>query len=257
MITAKDLVPAEWSRESPWHDAGYDTAWVPADASASVFTGGKGWNQGHKEETCVWDASWISVLRRIVWDTDRADVNEIEWMWWEDSDRVAAHTQRAGEWVAYSRQNSIMIESHWLARSKGGQSEFVIRIEDGRKLFNEHTGLQYEINLAALTQTNVMTSFVRPLLRRNARVLHAAALSVQCCMRVLIAKGLLMRRRSEKVAARKRKDVSNKRTCAAIIVQRAFRSCPRNTKKPIPLTDDEQEIESGKSVVAPADVCCL
>jgi hypothetical protein len=170
MITAKDLVPAEWSRESPWHDAGYDTAWVPADASASVFNGGKGWNQGHKEETCVWDASWISVLRRIVWDTDRADVNEIEWMWWEDSDRVAAHTQRAGEWVAYSRQNSIMIESHWLARSKGGQSEFVIRIEDGCKLFHEHTGLQYEINLASLTQTNVMTSFVRPLLRRNSRV---------------------------------------------------------------------------------------
>ena len=68
-----------------------------------------------------------------------------------------------------------------------------------------------------------------------------------------VARGWFERR----VAARKRKDVSNKRTCAAIIVQRAFRSCPRNTKKPIPLTDDEQEIESGKSVVAPADVCCL
>ncbi len=41
--------------------------------------------------------------------------------------------------------------------------------------------------------------------------------------------------------------MSNKRNCAAIIVQRAFRSCPRNTKKPILLTDDEQEIESGQS----------
>ena len=135
--------------------------------------------------------------RRILWDTDRADANESEWMWWEDRYRVEAHTQRVGEWVAYSRQNSIMIESHWLARSKGGQSEFVIRIEDGRKLFHEHTGLQYEINLAALTQTNVMTSFVRPLQRRNVRMLHAAALSVQCSVRVMIAKGLLTRRRSK------------------------------------------------------------
>jgi hypothetical protein len=179
MIPAKDLVPAEWSRKSPWHDAGYDTAWVPADASVSVFKGGKGWDQGNKEETCVWDASWITVLRRIVWDTDRADVNEIEWMWWEDSNRVAAHTQRVGEsrWVAYSRQNSTMIESHWLARSKGGQSEFVIRIEEGRKLFHEHTGSHYEINLTTSTQTNVMTSFVRPLLRRNVRELCAASSS--------------------------------------------------------------------------------
>ena len=252
MIPAKDLVPAQWSRESPWHDAGYDTAWVPADASASVFTGGKGWNQGHKEETCVWDASWISVLRRIDWDTDRADVNEIEWMWWEDSNRVAAHTQRVGEWVAYSRQNSIMIESHWLARSKGGQSEFVIRIEDGRKLFHEHTGLQYEINLAALTQTNVMTSFVRPLLRRRRE--RIVERMVEAAVKLeSVARGWFGRR----VAARKRKDMSIKRTCAAIIVQRAFRSCPRNTKKPILLIEDEQEIESGQSVVAPADMCCL
>jgi hypothetical protein len=42
-----------------------------------------------------------------------------------------------------------------------------------------------------------MTSFVRPLQRRNVRVLHAAALSVQCSVRVMIAKGLLTRRRSK------------------------------------------------------------
>ncbi len=68
-----------------------------------------------------------------------------------------------------------------------------------------------------------------------------------------VARGWFGRR----VAARKRKDMSIKRTCAAIIVQRAFRSCPRNTKKPILLIEDEQEIESGQSVVAPADMCCL
>ena len=113
---------------------------------------------------------------------------------------------------------------------------------------------------------------------RNRR--RVAALIVQCSMRVLIAKRRVNRTRRERiveriveasvkvqsvargwfgrrVAARKRKDVSNKRTCAAIIVQRAFRSCPRNTKKPILLTEDEQEIKSGQSVVAPADMCCL
>ena len=89
---------------------------------------------------------------------------------------------------------------------------------------------------------------------------RVAALTVQCSMRVLIAKRRVNRTRRERivegiveasvkiqsvargwferrVAARKRKDVSNKRTCAAIIVQRAFRSCPRNTKKPILLTE--------------------
>jgi len=90
--------------------------------------------------------------------------------------------------------------------------------------------------------------------RQNHR--RAAALTMQCSDGVSVeriveasvkiesvARGWFGRR----VAARKRKDVSNKRNCAAIIVQRAFRSCPRNTKKPILLTDDEQEIESGQS----------
>ena len=167
MVLAKDLVAEGWTHESPWHDAGYDTAWVPADCIPSVFRGGAGWSQGHKEETCVWDGSRISVQRRIVWDTDRTDVNEIEWMWWEDSSRVAAHTHRVGEWVPYSRQISIMIESHYLARqTRGGQNEFVIRIEGGRKIFHEHTGLQYEINLTAMTQKNVMTGYERRLQRR-------------------------------------------------------------------------------------------
>jgi hypothetical protein len=56
-----------------------------------------------------------------------------------------------------------------------------------------------EINLTAFTQTNVMTIFVRPLQRRNVRVLHDAALSVLCSVRVLIAKGLLTRRRSTRI----------------------------------------------------------
>ena len=49
MVLAKDLVAEGWTHESPWHDAGYDTAWVPADCIPSVFRGGAGWSQGHKE----------------------------------------------------------------------------------------------------------------------------------------------------------------------------------------------------------------
>jgi hypothetical protein len=44
-----------------------------------------------------------------------------------------------------------------------------------------------------------MTSFVSPLQRRNVRVLHAPALSVLCSVRVLIAKGLLTRRRRQRI----------------------------------------------------------
>ena len=63
MIPAKDLVPGEWSRSSLWNDAGYDTAWVSPDCPAHVFIGGAGWSEGHKEETCVFDASRVTVLR--------------------------------------------------------------------------------------------------------------------------------------------------------------------------------------------------
>ena len=94
---------------------------------------------------------------------------------------------------------------------------------------------------------------------------RAAALTVQNSVRVWLAKRLVTRRRSarileasvklqsaargwfaNRVAMRKRKDVSNRRTCAAVILQRAFRSCPRNSMKPILLTRDEQEIETGQ-----------
>ena len=92
----------------------------------------------------------------------------------------------------------------------------------------------------------------------------AAALMVQCSTRVWLAKRLMTRRRSERilqasvklqsvargwfanrVVKRKRKDESNRRTCAVVVIQRAFRSCPRNRIKPVVLIDDEQEIETG------------
>ena len=111
-VPAKDLVPDKW------HDAGYDTAWVPADCSESVFRGGRGWDQGIREETCVFDATRITVLRRKVWETDRADVKGIQWCFEEDSNRVQGQSEAHGSWVPYSRRLSIMIESHHLDQAR-------------------------------------------------------------------------------------------------------------------------------------------
>ena len=209
MKAAKDLVAPGWSEEAPWHDAGYDTAWVPEDVTASVFKGGIGWSEGIKEETCIYDPSRISVLKWVEWDTDRSDLNRFQWMWLEDSDRVAKHAEADGTWVAYSRKNSIMIESHYLARGHGGRSTVIITIENGRKLFHEDTGMEYEIDLDGLTQRNVMTNFTRRLRRRDCRLL--AAVTLQCAVREMLA-------RFEKI----------KRTRAAMRIQRWIR-------KPIPL----------------------
>jgi len=167
MVLAKDLVAEGWTKESPWHDAGYDTAWVPADCSACVFIGGAGWAAGIREETCVFDASRVTVQRWALWGTERADLSSMEWMWWEDEDRVSAHAGADGRWVPYSRETCIRIESHYLARSEGGKDKIQVMINNGHKLFHEHTGYVYEIDLVAMTQTNVMTGFERRLLRRD------------------------------------------------------------------------------------------
>ena len=117
-----------------------------------------------------------------------------------------------------------------------------------------------------MTQKNVMTGYERRLQRRSmAHERGTAALMVQCSTRVLLAKRLMTRRRNERilqasvklqsvargwfanrVVKRKRKDESNSRTCAVVVIQRAFRSCPRNRIKPVVIIDDEKEIETGE-----------
>jgi GTPase SAR1 family protein len=161
-VPAKDLVPDKW------HNAGYDTAWVPADCSESIFRGGAAWDQGIREETCVFDAARITVLRRKVWETDRADVNGIQWCFEEDSDCVQGQSEAHESWVPYSRRLSIMIESHHLVYlSKRGKPQFVVTIgSDGRHL-HQRTGQQYEIDFVNYTQKNVITGYVRRLLRRD------------------------------------------------------------------------------------------
>jgi len=164
MIAAKDLAPGKWN------DAGYDTAWVSHDCPAHVFRGGAGWSEGHKEETCIFDTNRVTVLRRTVWDTDRADVNSIRWMFEEDENRVAKQGEAEGNFVFYSRRLSILIESHhliYVEQAKRGRAQFIITIEGSRKIFHQHTGLQYEIDLERKIQKNVMTGYERCLQRTD------------------------------------------------------------------------------------------
>ena len=157
----------------------------------------------------MFDAARITILRRKVWETDRADVNGIQWCFEEDSDRVQGQSEAHGSWVPYSRRLSIMIESHHLVYlSKRGKPQFVVTIESDRKHFHQHTGLQYEIDLVQDTQKNVMTGYVRRLFRRDlANELRARA--------------------------------------AATRLQRWFRASESNRCKPEVLTED-QEIETDK-----------
>lgn len=169
MVLAKNMHPQGWSESSPWHDNGYDTAWVASDCPDHVFQGGAGWGKGIKEETCVFDPERVTVQRRFVWDTDRADLTNIQWMFEEDSDRLAGHEEIHQGWVAFSRQNSVMLESHYLVfddKSKGGASQVVVSIENSRKIFNKHTGLLYEVDFVRMKERNLMTGFERNLRRR-------------------------------------------------------------------------------------------
>ena len=242
MVPASTLHPQGWSELSPWSDNGYDTAWVQASCPDHVFKGGAGWGQGIKEETCVFEASRVTVQRRWKWDTDRVDVCSIEWLFEEDQDRLSGHDETHGRFVPFSRRNSIMLESHHLVfadKSKGGQSRVVVSIESERKVFHQHTGLQYEVDLERMTQRNVMTGFERRLERgRSSR--HASTV-LQSAVRIWLARrhveGLRERMR------RRRQDMQ--RHAAACCLQRTWRACDRNKAKPIVLVSEEQEIETG------------
>ena len=141
---------------------------MPADGSDSVFRGGDGWNLGHKEETCMFDAHRVTVLRRKISESNLDDVNCIQWCFEEDDDRVGLHDEAHGKWVPFSRRLSTMLESHHLVYVDGrGKAQFVVTVESDRKHVHLHTGLQYEIDLAQSTQKNVMTGYQRRLLRRD------------------------------------------------------------------------------------------
>ena len=191
MVAAKDLVSGDWSTEAPWHDAGYDTAWVPEGCIDKIaFRGGASWSQGLREETCVFDPSRVIMQRRSAWDSSRAEVNRVQWMFEEDTDRVhvAGHQVAGvgdpdGQFVPFSRRICILIESHYLIYKDGrGKAQPIVSIEADRKPFHSRTGLQYEIDFDRYIQRNVMTGHERRI-RRKDLMEERAIIMLQSCVR--------------------------------------------------------------------------
>jgi hypothetical protein len=156
------LIPRGYGTDAPWHDVGgYDTAWVPPDCPASVFTGAH-YREGIVEEDCVWDASRVSVLGRAE-DKGDAEMAFIVWCFEEEASRVSAHSERlTGCWVPYSRQRSLFVESHYrLHVQQKGRASVLVVCEESRKLFHRHTGARYEVHFDRMEQSNVETKWVR------------------------------------------------------------------------------------------------
>jgi hypothetical protein len=179
--TERRMVPAKKLHPRSWAEYGYDTAWVPENCPDHVFKGGRGWNEGIKEEACVFDPKRVTPQRRVVWDTDRAEVKTVKWLFKEDRNRLGAHdVVYLNEWVPFSSRNSIMLESHFRVfedKTKGGRSQVMVNIECDRKKFNKHTGLRYEVDLVRMKERNVMTGFERPLRRMPHAAMETTTIS--------------------------------------------------------------------------------
>ena len=161
-----ELIPRGYGTDAPWHDVGgYDTAWVPPDCPASVFVGAH-YREGIVEEDCVWDASRVSVLGRAE-DKGDAAMAFIVWCFEEDAFRVSAHSERmTGCWIAYSRQMSLFVESHYrLYVQRTGRTSVLVVCEESRKLFHRHTGARYEVHFDRMVQRNVQTRWERRMRR--------------------------------------------------------------------------------------------
>ena len=75
----------------------------------------------------MFDPSRITVQRRSVWDTGRDEVKRVQWMFEEDTNRIAGHrgadiADIQGLFVPFSRRLSILIESHHLIYEPRGRS---------------------------------------------------------------------------------------------------------------------------------------
>ena len=180
-----ELIPHGYGTDAPWHDVGgFDTAWVPPDCPASVFTGAHH-SEGIVEEDCVWDAIRVTVLGRVEDKGDKA-MAFIMWCFEEDANRVSAHSERmTGLWVSYSRQKSHFVESHHrLFVQLRGRASVLVVCEESRKLFHRHTGMRYEVHFDRMEQRNVETGWVRRVKRVDClRLLQGAvrAWSVRRC----------------------------------------------------------------------------
>ena len=174
-----ELIPRECGTDAPWHDVGgFDTAWVPPDCPASVFTGAH-YFEGIIEEDCVWDSGRVMVLGRAE-DAGDAAMAKVVWCFKEDADRVAAHSERMRDcWIPFSRLECFFIESHHrLFRRQLGRSSVQVVCEESRKLFHRHTGMRYEVHFDRMEQRNVQTGRVREMMRVDClRLLQAVVLA--------------------------------------------------------------------------------
>ena len=138
----------------------------------------------------MFDPSRVIMQRRSAWDSSRAEVNRVQWMFEEDTDRVhvAGHQVAGvgdpdGQFVPFSRRICILIESHYLIYKDGrGKAQPIVSIEADRKPFHSRTGLQYEIDFDRYIQRNVMTGHERRI-RRKDLMEERAIIMLQSCVR--------------------------------------------------------------------------
>ena len=180
-----ELMPRGFGTDAPWHDEGYDMAWVPQDCLASVFDEAELF-EGVVEEGCVWDARRVKVLRRAADDGDER-MQTIEWSFEQSSDegRGDEEVGRATRWVAFSRAEGLVIESHYRAwQSGGGNVTVVIAVGGGaRTLFGRPTGQRIKVSFDRMVERSLQTGAERRIRRGLSRRGAAAAIILQAIVR--------------------------------------------------------------------------
>ena len=200
------LMPRGYGTDAPWHDVGgYDTAWVPPDCPASVFNEAELF-EGVVEEGCVWDAGCVKVLGRAA-DDDDERMQSIEWSFEQSGDGIG-ETRRAMGWVAFSRKEGLVIESHYRAwQSRDGKGTVVIKVGDGaRTLFGRRTGHRLEVSFDRMVERSLRTGAERRIMRGLSQ--RGAAAILQAMVRRKVR-----RRRDEMIA----------RSMAIVVLQKTFR----------------------------------
>lgn len=91
------------------------------------------------------------------------------WGWTEDVARYCAHPEERRKHgsesdpiVLYSQTVWAKVEAHLLAVTAGAESKYsVVQVDVGTKLFHEHTGQSYTVDIKRMVQINNQTKFER------------------------------------------------------------------------------------------------
>jgi hypothetical protein len=178
------LIPRRYGPDAPWHDVGgYDTAWVPPDCPASVFADAALFD-GIVEEGCVWDAGCVKALGRAADDGDER-MQTIEWSFEQrgGAGRGEEETVGAIEWVAFSRAEGLVIESHYRAwQTSGGKGAVMISVGDGAlTLFGPRKINRLEVCFDRMVERSLRTGAERQIRRGLSR--RGAAAILQAMVR--------------------------------------------------------------------------